>query len=123
MPRYTQPRKTWCYTTDFKMKAVKLSLQEGIQVKQVAEGLDIHPFMLSRWRKEYRDGKLHWDGRRRTSVTKKKRPDKELTELERLKRDNAKLRKENDLLKKWQRYLAEQHQNDLDLSRDAKSSE
>lgn len=68
-------------------------------------------------------GKLHWDGQRRTSVTKKKRPNKELTELERLKRDNAKLRKENDLLKKWQRYLAEQHQNDLDLSRDAKSSE
>jgi transposase-like protein len=43
VPRYTQPRKTWCYTTGFKMKAVKLSLQEGIQVKQVAEGLDIHP--------------------------------------------------------------------------------
>lgn len=31
-------------------------------------------------------------------MTKKKRPSKELTELERLKRDNAKLRKENDLL-------------------------
>lgn len=51
MPKYTQPRKTWQYTNDFKIKAVKLSHQAGIQVKQVAEGLDIHPFMLSRWRK------------------------------------------------------------------------
>ena len=58
MPRYTQSRKTWSYTKDFKVKAVKLSFHEGIQVKQVAEGLDIHPFMLSRWRKEYREDKL-----------------------------------------------------------------
>ena len=58
MPRYNQPRKTWQYTNDFKVKAVKLSLQDDIQVKQIAEGLGIHPMMLSRWRKEYRDGKL-----------------------------------------------------------------
>lgn len=28
-------------------------------------GLDIHPMMLSRWRKEYREGKLQGDGQRR----------------------------------------------------------
>ena len=38
--------------------------------------------------------------------------------LKTLEHENARLRKENDLLKKWQRYLAEQHQNDLDSSRD-----
>ena len=119
MPRYTQPRKTWSYTKDFKVKAVKLSLQDGIQVKQVAEGLDIHPFMLSRWRKEYREGKLQGDGQRRVGVNKKKRKlsDKEITENARLKNENAKLRAENELLKKWQRYLAEQHQTDLDSSK------
>ena len=58
MPKYLQPRKTWSYSKDFKVKAVKLGYQEGIQVKQVAEGLDIHPFMPSRWRKEYREGTL-----------------------------------------------------------------
>lgn len=52
MPRYNQPRKTWQYATDFKTKAVKLNFQDGIKDKQVAEGLDIHPFMLSRWRKK-----------------------------------------------------------------------
>jgi len=57
MPKYTKPGKTWSYSGEFKIKAVELSYQEGIQVKQVAVGLDIHPFMLSRWRKEYLDGK------------------------------------------------------------------
>lgn len=120
MPKYTQPRKTWQYTKDFKVKAVKLSLQHGIQVKQVASGLDIHPFMLSRWRKEYREGKLQGDNQKRVGVNKKKRTvsDKELTENMRLKKENDLLKKENDLLKKWQRYLAERHQSDLNSSRD-----
>ena len=119
MPKYTKPRKTWSYSTDFKVKAVELSYQEGLQVKQVAEGLDIHPLMLSRWRKEYRDGKIKADGYKRVSVMKDKRTPtaQELTEIEKLKRDIERLTKENDLLKKWQRYLADQHQNDLDSSK------
>jgi len=123
MPKYNQPRKTWQYTKGFKVKAVKLSYQDGIQVQQVAEGLDIHPMMLSRWRKEYRDGKLQGDNQKRVGVNKKKRTitDKELTENARLKKDVARLQKENDLLKKWQRYLAEQHQNDLDSSKDTEN--
>ena len=120
MPKYTQPRKTWMYTNAFKRKAVKLTLKDGVKVKQVAEALDIHPFMLSRWRKEYRDGKLQGDIVRRVSVTSKKKAPtpKQLSDYERLKKENAKLKEENDLLKKWQRYLAEQHQSDLDSSKD-----
>lgn len=119
MPKTVQPKKTWSYTADFKVKAVKLSYQPNVQVKQVAEALDIHPFMLSRWRKEYREGKLQGDGLRRVGVSKKKvTSGKQLSEFEKLKKENARLKKENDLLKKWQRYLAEQHQNDLDSSRD-----
>jgi transposase len=123
MPKYNHPRKTWQYTKDFKVKAVKLSLQNGIQVKQVADGLDIHPFMLSRWRKEYREGKLQGDNQKRVGVNKKKRTisDKELTENARLKKDVERLKKENGLLKKWQRYLAEQHQNGLDSSKDTEN--
>jgi transposase len=119
VPRYNNPRKTWRYSADFKVKAVELSLQDGLQVQQVAEGLDIHPFMLSRWRKEYREGKLKSDGRRRVQVVKNKKTPtpKQLSELDRLKKENARLQKENELLKKWQRYLAEQHQSDLDSSR------
>ena len=122
MPKAVQPKKTWSYTADFKVKAVKLSYQPNVQVKQVAEALDIHPFMLSRWRKEYREGKLQGDGLRRVGVSKKKVTSvKQLSEFEKLKKENARLKKENDLLKKWQRYLAEQHQNDLDSSRDTET--
>lgn len=119
MSKYTQPRKTWKYSADFKVKAVKLSLQEGIQSKQVAEALDIHPLMLSRWRKWYREGKIESDPQGRVSVTKSKKvpSKKELTELAKLQKENQRLKQENDLLKKWQRYLAEQHQNDLDSSK------
>ncbi|WP_319557347.1 IS3 family transposase [Thiomicrorhabdus sp.] len=102
MPKYTQPRKTWQYTSDFKVKAVKLSLQPGILVKQVAEALDIHPFMLSRWRKEYREGKLQGDNQRRVGVNKQKKTisQKELTENQKLKKEIARLQQENDLPKK-----------------------
>ena len=58
MPRYTQPKKTWFYPVDFKIKAVELSLRDDVLSKEVAQALDIHPFMLCRWRKEYREGKF-----------------------------------------------------------------
>ena len=58
MPKYTQPKKTWFYPVDFKIKAVELSLRDDVSSKDVAQALDIHPFMLSRWRKEYREGKF-----------------------------------------------------------------
>lgn len=58
MPKYTQPKKTWFYPVDFKIKAVQLSLRDDVSSKDVAQALDIHPFMLSRWRKEYREGKF-----------------------------------------------------------------
>ena len=122
MPRYTQPRRTWHYLNEFKVKAVQLSLLEGVQVKAVAETLDIHPFMLSRWRKEYREGKLKADKRKKIKGMAKDKV--ELTKIKRLEKEIARLQQENDLLKKWQRYLAEAHQNDLDSSRDTdKSSE
>jgi len=33
-----------------------MSLKPDAMVQEVAQRLDIHPFMLSRWRKEYREG-------------------------------------------------------------------
>ena len=124
MPKYNTPRKTWFYSNEFKIKAVKLSCQPEIQVKQVAQGLGIHPFMLSRWRKEYREGLLQGDGRKRVGVSKKRKvpSKKQLSENAQLKKENERLKKENELLKKWQQYLAEQHQNDLDSSTDTEKN-
>ena len=53
------PRTTYKYTDKFKATAVKLSELPGVASKDVAESLCIHPFMLSRWRKEVREG-LIW---------------------------------------------------------------
>ena len=119
MPKYNNPRRTWVYSKEFKLKAVKLTLSPDNKVKDIAEGLGIHPMMLSRWRKEYREGVLHGDGQVRNLMSKKKKtPTHKLTEFAKLKKENVRLQQENDLLKKWQLYLAEQHQNDLDLSTD-----
>jgi transposase-like protein len=52
------PRTVRKYSDDFKLAAVRLSQQPGIQVRTVAAALAIHPFMLSKWRKEVRDGVL-----------------------------------------------------------------
>lgn len=116
MPRYNQPRKTWQYSNEFKVKAVELSHLDDVKIKDVAKTLDIHPFMLSRWRKEYREGKIVADRKKKVTCLVKEK--KELDRLKQLEKANARLRQENDLLKKWQRYLAEQHQNDLDSSKD-----
>ncbi|MCH8533387.1 MAG: IS3 family transposase, partial [Saccharospirillum sp.] len=99
MPRYTKPRKTWQYSNEFKVKAVQLSLIDGIKVQEVAATLDIHPFMLSRWRKEYREGKIVADRRKKlTEVTSKQ--EKEISRVKKLEAENKKLRQEVDLFKK-----------------------
>lgn len=122
MSKYWKPRKTNRYTNEFKTKAVRLSLMEGVQVQEVAEALDIHPFMLSRWRKEYREGTLVPDKRQKVVSLK---PDKaEIDKIKRLERENARLKQENDLLKKWQRFLAEEHaRNSASLTDTDKHSE
>ena len=52
------PKKVHRYTIEFKIQAVKLAQHPDIQTQDVAHALDIHPFMLSKWKKDYRDGKL-----------------------------------------------------------------
>jgi len=52
------PKKVHRYTVEFKIQAVRLSLHPEIQTQDVAQALDIHPFMLSKWKKDYREGRL-----------------------------------------------------------------
>lgn len=44
------------YSDAFKAEAVRLASKPGILVQDVAQSLDIHPFMLSRWKKQCREG-------------------------------------------------------------------
>jgi transposase len=119
MPRAKNPRRTNQYSQEFKSKAVQLSLLKGVEVQDVANALDIHPFMLSRWRKEYREGKIKVDKRKKGIQLPKDR--KKLDRIKQLEREIARLRQENDLLKKWQRFLGELRREDIALSRETKA--
>ena len=109
MGRTKGPRKIARYTSEFKEKAVKLSGLSGVLIQDVAEALDIHPFMLSRWRKEYREGRL----RARASVLPALRQIKEIREFSELKRKYALLSEEHELLKKAIRFCSERRQRGL----------
>ena len=52
------PQKINRCGVDFKLKAVQMSNHPGVLIKDVAESLCIHPFMLSKWRTQVRDGEL-----------------------------------------------------------------
>lgn len=41
------------YNQEFKESAVRLVIEEGRLVKEVAENLGIHPQMLSKWKRKY----------------------------------------------------------------------
>jgi len=103
------PRKVHRYTAEFKLKAVKLSELDGVQVQDVAEALDIHPFMLSRWRKEVREGRI----KARTIVAPGARQQRDVTELARIKRQDTLLQEEHELLKKAIRFCSAQRQRSL----------
>jgi transposase len=102
MARIKGPKRVHRYSAEFKLKAVKLSDLSGVQVRDVAEALDIHPFMLSRWRKEAREGRLRAPGK----VTLKARERREIEQLSGLKREYALLREEHELLKKAIRFCS-----------------
>ena len=86
------------YTDEFKAHAVRLTQHSSIMIKDVASALDIHPFMLSRWRKEYREGKIVADKRKGSGIVGMKASD--IKEIRKLKDKLRALEIENDLLKK-----------------------
>lgn len=98
------PRKVHRYSLEFKLKAVKLSQLTGVQVQSVADALEIHPFMLSKWRKEAREGVLRGHVSVPAAVT---RPSaRELKRFQGLKRAHALLQEEHALLKKAIRFCS-----------------
>jgi len=90
------------YSDEFKLTAVRLSQQPGVQVKTVAAALEIHPFMLSKWRKDARDGRL----RGRAPKAPPPGPAREIAQLQLLERKYADLQEEHELLKKAIRFCS-----------------
>lgn len=89
------------YNTEFKVTAVKMASAPDIEVQAVAEALGIHPFILSRWKKEYREGKLQ--GKAHADLKEVLRLEGAVAEQKKVRKLEAALKKariENDLLKK-----------------------
>lgn len=101
MPR-SGPRTVRRYSDEFKLAAVRLSQEPGIQVQTVATALAIHPFMLSRWRKDVREGRL----RGAAPPPPPAMQTRELARLQALEREYALLKEEHDLLKKAIRFCS-----------------
>ena len=101
MPR-PGPRTTAKYSDHFKATAVRLSELPGIEVQDVAASLYIHPFMLSRWRKQAREGLIVTKG-----VQVEKDVAAELKALRRMKKDYERLKIEHELLKKAIEFTSE----------------
>ncbi len=100
-------RKINKYSEVFKATAVKLSQLNGVLIQDVAESLDIHPFMLSRWIKEVREGKIVAKGKK---VSLDPKTTRELKRLKQLEKDYKRLQMEHELLKKAIRFCSEQKQ-------------
>jgi len=96
------PRKLRRYSAEFKLKAVQLSQLDGVRVQDVAEALEIHPFMLSKWRGEVRAGRI----KTRVVEGTQSRQQRALRQLARLKAQYALLKEEHELLKKVIRFCS-----------------
>ena len=106
------PQKINRYGIAFKLKAVQMSNQPGVLVRDVAESLCIHPFMLSKWRKQVRDGELVGE-----PPPLKPLAVAELKRLREVEQQFKRLQMEHDLLKKAIRFASERKRKSLRSSR------
>ncbi len=89
------------FSREFKLEAVKLVKERGGTVAQASRDLDVHETRLRAWMRELAaDPKEAFPGK---GVMKP-----EAAEIERLKREVAKLKMERDILKKAAAYFAKE---------------
>jgi len=104
------------YSNEFKITAIRLASLPGTLIQDVAKVLDIHPFMLSRWKKEYREGKIKGDPH--PDIEKLSEVEERVSEQSRIRELERALKKaqiENDLLKKTIQFNLEQRRKSSPL--------
>lgn len=87
------------FSREYKLEAVKLVRERGVTVAQAARDLDVHDNVLRKWVREYGDDPSQ-------SFPGKGQMKPEQVEIERLRREVAKLKAERDILKKAAAYFA-----------------
>lgn len=83
------------FSREYKLEAVKLVRERGVTVAQAARDLDVHENVLRKWVREYGDDPGQ-------SFPGKGQMKLEQLEIERLRREVAKLKVERDILKRPQ---------------------
>lgn len=87
------------FSREFKLEAVRLVRERGVSVAQAARDLDVHENQLRRWVKEFAsDPAQAFPGQGQMKP--------EQLEIERLRREVAKLKAERDILKKAAAFFA-----------------
>jgi transposase len=95
--RESRPRRQ--FTDEFKAGAVRLVLEEGKTIAQVARDLDLTASALAGWVKRARADR---DGGK-SGLTSDER-----AELAKLRKENRELKMERELLKKWAAFFAKE---------------
>lgn len=87
------------YSREFKLEAVRLVRDRAVSVAQAARDLDLHENQLRKWVKEFASDPSHaFPGQGQMKP--------EQLEIERLRREVAKLKAERDILKKAAAFFA-----------------
>ena len=87
------------FSREFKLEAVRLVKDRGVSIAQAARDLDVHENVLRKWVRELQvDPQQAFPGK---GVMKP-----EQAEIDRLRKEVAKLRMERDILKKAAAYFA-----------------
>lgn len=95
------------YKYQFKLVAIKTANHPEIQTKAVAEALNIHPFMLSRWKKQMRDGVLRMDNNKSPKPISPNELRKAKKTISSLKQQLKRAQAENKVLRKAERLFPE----------------
>jgi transposase len=87
------------FGSEFKIEAVRLVRERGVSIAQAARDLEVHENVLRKWLKDFAADPVHaFPGHGQMKP--------EQLEIDRLKREVARLKAERDILKKAAAYFA-----------------
>ena len=88
------------YTREFKEEAVKLITEQGYQIAEAARNLGVNENMLGRWKREIEGGGEEAPGIAGVTAMQ--------SELNRLRKENKRLKMEREILKKAAAFFAKE---------------
>lgn len=104
------PQNKTFFDLEFKKEAVRLASDPNRRTKDVAAELGVHPFSISRWKKEFRDKK--------NGKAKKVSGEPKDARVKYLERKLAKTEEENEILKKAIAIFSRNQKQSTDSSED-----